>query len=135
MVDIGRKDRVGQPQIPEERNPRGHDAQPDPSPQPISTGGHASTSRVNSARPSREQDAKFVAETFDVPQRLAARLVAGAGAPESEVVSIAANVERQRRRGEYEGIPTPESDSEDFVADADETALKPVLRRSNKRPG
>ncbi len=133
--------RPGDPDIPEERNPRGHDSEPDPSPieAPEPSGRAAAAGR---AKPQQEgkssptEDAKFIADEFDIPERRAARAVAGDAASDEDVSEMTANVHRARTdRDALADVPTPESDPDEQTADSDETALKPVLHRNNQRLG
>jgi hypothetical protein len=49
---------------------------------------------------------------------------------------MAADVHRARAEEDpLASVPTPESDDQQHTADSDETALKPVLHRTNQRLG
>jgi hypothetical protein len=78
------------------------------------------------------EDGTFLAKEFDIAPRKAAKLVSS-DAEESETVRDGV---QQNLDGEdpLEGVPIPEG-SDDFTADTDETRLKPVLHRPNKRAG
>ena len=133
--------RPGEPDIPEERNPRGHDSQPDPSPiAPPEPSGHAAavgrTEPQQQRQPAPTDEAKFIADEFDIPARRVARAVAGDAASDERVSDLAADVHRARaEEASVASVPTPESDDQEHTADSDETALKPVLDRNNQRLG
>ena len=127
--------RPGAPDVPEERNPRGHDSQTDPTPiaDTVAAGEHATVGRrapEPTAGSSKSEDAKFIADEFDVPERRAAEVVAGPDASETRIADLAADVHRKRKADDpLAGVPTPEEPESDFTADTDETRLKPVVRR------
>lgn len=78
------------------------------------------------------EDGTFLAEEFDIPPAKAADLVTDDPSSEARIeVGVRKNL---KQRDALEGVPTPRS-SDDFAADNDETALKPVLHTPNERNG
>lgn len=129
--------------IPEETNPRGHDARPDPSVplSSVSAGQEALPPRSGTTHPGADEtspkaNAKFLADEFDIPERRAAAVVAGRGTSDDEIASLAAEVYQQRQHDDaLAGVPTPREDQRDLRQDSDESALKPVDHRPNRRTG
>jgi len=79
------------------------------------------------------RDGEFLVEGFGIPPLEAARLVAREGADPKKLT-------RELSKHDHEvdalgSVPTPQPDEKDLVPDSDERALKPVLRRRNKRTG
>lgn len=89
-----------------------------------------------SQRPSFKQrvdDAEFLADEFEMPNRKAADLVARPGSDRDE---IKAEVdERQRADDPLEGMPTPREPAIEHEEDVDEVRLKPVLHERNDHSG
>lgn len=81
--------------------------------------------------PSEVDDATFIADEFDMPERDAAGLVTDGDRSELTQKTM------QRRKDEdpLSGEPTPEEPRRDFVADEDEVSLKPVLHEQHNRAG
>jgi hypothetical protein len=95
--------------------------------------------KVEAAMPSRDKsvkakadEAKFLADQFDLPGRKAAGLVADDGSAEDVSAEVA---RRQRSDDSLEDVPTPKEPRVEHVADVDEVRLKPVLHRRNERSG
>jgi hypothetical protein len=133
---------LGDPDVPEERNPNGHDSRPNRSgvsePKPAGTGAAPlQAAEIPKVRtPTKVEDAKFLADEFDIPQPSAAEAVAREDISESRVASLAAEVHRQRAKDDsLAGVPPPRGPAADLTSGADETALKPVLHCSNLRTG
>ena len=80
-----------------------------------------------------ERDAAFLAQEFDMPATDAAALVSGKPRDDDQTQALADTV--REARDPLEGTPTPEPSPEQFIADSDEDALKPVLSRRNDRLG
>jgi hypothetical protein len=129
--------------IPEETNPRGHDARPDPS-VPLASGPseqealppRSDKTHANADETSPTANAKFLADEFDIPERRAAAVVVRPGTSDDEIASLAAEVYQQRQHDDaLAGVPTPREDQRDLRQDADESALKPVDHRPNRRTG
>lgn len=79
------------------------------------------------------EDADFLVEEFAVPASDAAALVTSDG---GDADAVGAKVsERQRKRDALKDVPSAEAPRDDIVPDSDEQALKPVLRRPNRRIG
>jgi hypothetical protein len=77
-------------------------------------------------------DATFLADEFNIPERNAARLVT----PPGQVDAIAAEVSRRRKEDDpLAAKPTPQEPERDLVPDNDEERLKPVLHHPNERRG
>ena len=134
----------GDPDIPEERNPRGHDAQPGatgskgPVAAPLTTQPRSNVPpprpEGDASREERVNDAKFLVDEFGIAPRKAADLVADADP--AEISSI--NVEVSRRENDDDplaSVPTPQEPDRDLVPDNDEERLKPVLHHPNNRRG
>ena len=133
----------GDPDVPEERNPNGHDAEPGPAvtddsesaerpsvPTPLA-GADSET-----VTPSRLDDAMFLSNEFDIAPDRAAKLVTDAGTSETDSADLANDVRaRVAETDALAGVPTPQSDPSELRPDADETPLKPVLRKPNQRTG
>ena len=102
-------------------------AHSDRRPQPARPPGTAAP-RQDSA-PDRQQateDARFLAQQFDIPAPQAEKLT---GAPAEAV---------RHDTGEEDplaGVPLPEAPASDVTPDADEERLKPVLHQRNDRTG
>ncbi len=79
------------------------------------------------------EDADFLVEEFDMPARDAADLVSRDSDDTDRIAAKAAA--RQRKRDALKDVPSAESPQDDLVADTDEEALKPVVRRPNRRIG
>jgi len=82
---------------------------------------------------SPEREVMFLTEYFDIPAIRAAELVTGDERAAMELA--AAELHRQREADPLADKPVPEASKQDFVADADEDLLKPVLGRQNQRIG
>jgi hypothetical protein len=127
--------RQGDPDIPEERNPRGHDAQPNPTrpggretPAPVPS---VATEPSPRRRPSKSDDAKFLVDEFDVPEARAAELVARP----DQTADITRDLHERESDDALEGVPRPQEPTQDITADSDEERLKPVLKTPNERSG
>jgi len=118
----------GQPEIPEERNPLDHDSRPDPSAVPPGAVrddrkvASLPSASAEARAPSKVDDAKFLADEFDIPERKAVEAVADG----EDAASLAAELHLRRPADDpLEGVPTPQSTSGDFTADSEEARVKP----------
>jgi hypothetical protein len=132
----------GNPEVPEERRAQGHDAKRDPAVEtsgfdtPLPNAAPAGKSDVPRDDTSKADDARFLVEQFDVPERRAARAVLGETAPDSKVAELGAEVHRHVSGDDpLAGVPTPEEPATDLAGDTDEVRLKPVLHTRNQRTG
>jgi hypothetical protein len=127
------------PDIPEESNPRRHDALPDPpmASESVSSGDTAPAplgERALEESPSKVDDAKFLSDEFDISERDAALLVSGTGEDDADL--LAAVVREKRGTDDpLADVPTPKEDTANLTTDADEKMLKPVLHHKNQRAG
>ena len=81
----------------------------------------------------RVDDAEFLADEFEMPNRKAADLVARPG---SDRDAVKAEVDaRQRADDPLEGMPTPREPAVEHEEDVDEVRLKPVLHERNDHSG
>jgi len=81
----------------------------------------------------RVDEAEFLADEFEMPNRKAAELVARPG---SDRDAIKAEVdERQRSDDPLEDMPTPHEPAKEHEEDVDEVRLKPVLHERNDHSG
>jgi hypothetical protein len=97
----------------------------------------ARNTAVKGGAPTKLENTKFLTDEFGIPERKAAEAVMGDGAAtEGEVASLAAEVYKERAKDDpLAGVPTPKEPASHFSPDVDETALKPVLHRPNRRTG
>lgn len=82
---------------------------------------------------SEAREIAFLTEQFDIPAIRAAELIAGQTDKAQDLA--AAELHRQRAEDSLADVPTPRPAKDDFVADADEDRLKPVLHEENRRIG
>ncbi|RYE09775.1 MAG: hypothetical protein EOP22_07985 [Hyphomicrobiales bacterium] len=125
--------RRGDPDVPEERNPRGHDAQPDPSFVAPSAGAGRPPIPDNEEAPqvghSKTDDAAFLSEQFDIPAAKAADLIES----ESNVAMAAALRSRHADANPVQDKPTfaPKLSG----AEEPGVAATPVSHKRNQRRG
>jgi len=126
--------RQGDPDAPEVRNPRGHDGQPDPT-----SHRSAQTASIESGTPPPPpsgdtadpgEEAKFLADNFDIPEQKAVDLVAPKRAG-----NLRETVHKERQSSGSGDHPVPAGPDRPATTDADEERLKPVLRKPNNRSG
>lgn len=92
----------------------------------------ARTSQPSSLK-QRVDDAEFLADEFDMPNRKAADLVARPGSDSETIKEKVAD--RQRADDPLEGMPTPREPAVEHEEDTDEVRLKPVLHERNDHSG
>ncbi len=131
----------GEPDAPEERNPQGHDSQPDPSPIEASVGAGRSPLPVGGdpAIPhpmSKADDASFLVDQFDVPVPKAASLVADASTEGASADRIASEVQsRAANHDPLDDLPTPHTTPTSASAEEPGVVATPVRRTRNRRNG
>lgn len=88
---------------------------------------------TNAPIPPKERDVQFLTEEFGIPAFKAARLVTGSSDVAEDLLD--AELRRQHEVDPLAGVPTPEPPKNEYIADADEDQLKPIVGEHNLRGG
>jgi len=133
----------GDPDIPEERNPQGHDSQSDPSRAPVPMSpSTAPPVQVDvkptgsASHPTKLDDARFLVEEFNINERKAAAAVLDKEPSAHEVEDLSRALMREQRSDDpLADKPTPEEPAEITIGREGAGHLRNVVHKGNNRAG